>query len=92
MFHNNLRSLYESGKTILEISDLTEITKSSCYRTLKLEGTKFRKIGRRPKINPGKILDLRRKGDSYRDIALKFGISHVSVFNSLRKARGVPTQ
>lgn len=89
MLPNKIKEIYENGKTIDQISKLTEVHKSSTYRHLKLQGTTFRKVGRRPKVNPRTVSILRQQGLSYREIAKLLNMSHIAVFYALREYRGI---
>jgi len=86
----SFKKMYENGRTLDEIAKFTECPRSRCYRSLKLEGTKFRKVGRRKKVNPKAIAILREKGMSYREIAELLQTSHICVYNNLREYRMSP--
>lgn len=89
MPNEDLKELYEKGMTILEISNTTGIKFSTCYRFLKKQGIKFRKVGRKEKTSQSQIKELRKSGNTYREIANKLAVSHVTVFNMLKKNSAV---
>lgn len=84
--HNlDMKKLYETGLTIVEVATEVNCSRSKCYRTLCNLDTQFRRVGRRTRVNKDVVLKMREKGASYRQIAEKFGVSHVTIYNVLKK-------
>lgn len=89
MQYNDLKELYKSGKTIKQIAIEKGLSQSSCYRYLKKEKTRFREVGRKIKASKRKMKGLKEKGLTYRQIAKKLSVSHVTVFNLLKNRKKI---